>query len=218
MLIDLKDRFARGLVAGLIATVILAALNLFNFHVLELTDHRYYNFASVLIFGRKADALGELVVSQLAQLGFGTAMGIVFAYFIIGAESRNYLLKGLLWGPTIELSSFAFANTIPLEPLLPITLQTVISMAITSSIWGIILARGLYILDKRYDTEKREEKAEKLNQQVIVKRKILSPAPAMKPHTFNRDFKLLAPVSINDHLSNKTKKGTKKGFKKPQKI
>lgn len=183
-IIDLKDRFARGLVAGFIATLILAALNLFSFYVLEFTDKRLYNFAAAFIFGRTAETLGEHLFSQLVQIGFGTGMGLIFAYFIIGLRSPNYILKGWLWGLTVEFASFAIVVIAGMTDVLPLTLNTAISSAINASIWGIVLARGLYILDERYDVEtekvEKTKKPEEIKQQVIVNRYVFAPAPARK--------------------------------------
>ncbi len=174
-ILDLKDRFARGFLAGLIATVSMAGLNLFSYYILGFTERRYYNFAATFIFGRRADALGEHILSQLVQIGHGVAMGIIFAYFIIGIRSKNYLLKGMLWGLTIEFLSFAIVIITRMDNILPVTLNTAISMLITSAIWGAVLARTLYILDERYETETDEKKNTKLNMKYV-----LSPVPAKK--------------------------------------
>lgn len=225
-IIDLSDRFLRGLLAGFIAAVVMSGLNLAAFFILGAdVTRRYYNFVSALVFVRRADTVGEHIFSQIVQLGHGAFMGAIFAYFILGTKSKNHLIKGWIYGMLVLFSVYAMLAVTKLNEILPIDLSIALTHSVTSSVYGIVLAWTLRILDERYDaaTETAENSKEG-KASAFLKRYIVSPVPARKPQSqpSNEDLenqsrmsiKLYAPVSLKELIS----KQNKKGLKKPRKI
>lgn len=74
--VDLKDRFVRSLVAGFIASIILFALNLFSYYVLNFSNRRYINYSALMIFGREFRTTAEAILSSIAQISFAKASRI----------------------------------------------------------------------------------------------------------------------------------------------
>jgi len=61
-IIDLRDRFARLLMAGTSASLILYALNLFSYYILHFAKRRFINYAALMIFGREFSNFTEALI------------------------------------------------------------------------------------------------------------------------------------------------------------
>lgn len=157
--IDLKDRFARSLVAGFLASVILLALNLFSYYVLHFTNRRYINYSALMIFGRKSETFAEAVISSIAQVGFATGLIVFFSYLILKKNSNNYLWRGWFIGLGSWFGIMSISYIVGIQNILPINVGSAVSFMITSSVWGIFGAWFLKQLDVRYndETEKQTE-------------------------------------------------------------
>lgn len=149
-IIDLNDRFARRLVAGFLSSLILFALNMFSHYVLHISERRYINYAALMIFGREASNLIEEIFSSFAQIGFAAGLIIISSYFILKEKSRNTFWRGLFIGFGSWFAIMSISYIIGVHKILPMDIKSAVSFMIASSIWGIIGAWLLLILDKRY--------------------------------------------------------------------
>lgn len=171
--IDMSDRFARGLAAGLIASLFQFGLNLLSFFIFNMADRRYYNWASALIFNNKAQNFAESTIGALAQIGWATGLMVIFSYLIAAVNSKNLILKGFFYGAGSWFLIMAASFSIGLFEILEMSVGTAISMAVTSSIWGMTGAWILGILDRRYDAEtevafKAEEKRIRTGRKFVI--------------------------------------------------
>ncbi len=185
-IIDMGDRFAKGLVASAISSVIYAGLNLFSYYVLHFTDQRYYNVAAVMIFGHKALTTGESIFAQMVQIGFATGIGIVFCYLMAKFNSKNYVFKGIFWGAANWFVIVSLMTITRLNNLLPIGLNSAISNLITSCIWGLFIAVVLRWLDAG---ETKAAVNHKSRKSFILKNVKLVPQPALKRIGSDNRFK-----------------------------
>lgn len=149
-IIDLNDRFARSLVAGLISSIVLFSLNMFSYYVIHFSKRRFINWASILIFGRKTTNIAEEIISSISQIGFATGLIILVSNFAIKERSKNYIWKGLLVGLASWFIISALSYMIGIEKILSIDANSAVSFMISSSIWGILSAWILHVLDSRY--------------------------------------------------------------------
>ncbi|MTI61053.1 MAG: hypothetical protein FH762_13960 [Firmicutes bacterium] len=141
------DRFTRGFVAGVLAAIIQSIIGFVLFY-LNLTELRWQNFASVLIYGREPLLFGERVFAELSVWFFSGLMGIIFAYIISKITgSRDYLLKGFVFAETVWFSTFAITLLYKVPEFKIITLKTSIANFVLSAIWGLLVAWILYRLD-----------------------------------------------------------------------
>jgi hypothetical protein len=147
---DLKDRFIRSLVAGFFASIILFALNLFSYYVLHFSNRRYINYSALMIFGRKFNNLGEAILSSISQIFFATGLIVIFSYFILKENGKNFIWRGAFIGFGSWFAITSLSYIIGIHNKLPINIESAISFMITSMIWGILGAWFLHILDDRY--------------------------------------------------------------------
>lgn len=147
---DLKDRFVRSLVAGFIASIILFALNLFSYYILNFSNRRYINYSALMIFGREFRTTAEAILSSIAQISFATGLIVIFSYFILKKNGNNFIWRGAFIGFGSWFAIASLSYIIGVHKELPINITSAISFMITSLIWGILGAWFLHILDDRY--------------------------------------------------------------------
>ncbi|EHQ92076.1 hypothetical protein [Desulfosporosinus youngiae] len=151
-IIDLKDRFARSLVAGFFASLVLLALNLFSYYILHLSQRRFINYSALMIFGRQFNNFPEAFVSSIAQICFSTSLIVISSYLILKEKRETYLLRGLFVGFGSWFAILSSCYIIGIHNTLLMDLGSAISFFIASLIWGILGAWLLHILDERYES------------------------------------------------------------------
>jgi len=210
-IVDMRDRFARGVIAGFAAALCQTALNIFSYFVLHVPGGRYYNFAASLVLGKKSSTVSEAIFSVIIQIGFATAMGVLFAYLILGIKSKNHILKGMLWGLTIWFASYAVITLFKIETGLKINIFSATSNAITSAVWGILLVMILRWLDNKFpdiDVNKIEVS------QVKHRKFYLTPEPAKKPEEEKPKFKKSIKVGRRKHWCHPSAGGYPRGTRR----
>ncbi|SFH35221.1 hypothetical protein SAMN05660649_04863 [Desulfotomaculum arcticum] len=176
-IMDLKDRFARILAAGIIASITLLGLNLFSHYVLKLSERRFINYSSLMIFGRKSGSFAEDLLSSIAQIGFAAGIFIIFSHLFLKKEKQNFLLRGLFIGFGSWFIIMSLAYIIGIHKILTISLGSAVSFMVTSSIWGITGAWVLRALDEKY-VNNREPQLEVKKQRIS---RLPEPSYKLKP-------------------------------------
>lgn len=145
----IKDRFAAGLISGLIAGV---AMNFIDWagYILGLYDERLLDWAAVVTLGRLPDNSAEVILAQTEQIFFTGFLGVLFAYILPILGSRNYLLKGWIYGIMANQSLYAFAIAFKLPNLTVHTFYATVTHLISASIYGLVLAYLLKKLNQNY--------------------------------------------------------------------
>lgn len=189
--INLHERFARSLFAGVFASITLLSLNLFSYYV-HLSKRRFINYAALIVFGRKFNNLAEAIFCSIAQIGFAAGLIVLSSYFVLKEKRQNRLLRGLFVGIGSWFSIMVFAYLKGIHKVLPIDIGSAISFVVTSAIWGITGAWVLYALDKRYSNEVEPELETKRNSYNRTKY-FLTPAPANKI----KQRKTVKPKKVN---------------------
>ena len=153
-IIDLKDRFARSIVAGTFASIILLALNLFSYYILHFSNRRFINYSAILIFGRVlSNNPSEIIISSIAQICFSISIIVISSYLILKEKRKNYFLRGLSVGFASWFAISSLSYIIGIHSILPINSGSAISFMVTSLIWGILSAWFLLMLDERYGNQ-----------------------------------------------------------------
>lgn len=189
--IDFHERFARSLVAGVFASIILLSLNLFSHYVLHISKRRFINYSALIIFGRKFNNLAEAIFSSIAQIGFATGLIVILSYIILKEKRKNHILRGLFLGVGSWFAIMAFAYMKGIHKELPVDIGSGVSFMVTSGIWGIMGAWSLYALDKRYGNQVEIPLKSKQKNSKRV-RFLLTPVPANKMK-FRKTVKLPSP-------------------------
>jgi hypothetical protein len=136
----MKDKFMRGMIAGVLAGVVCNAFSYFSFHVLRFAALRYVDFASVVIYGRKLQQPLALVMAQLFQLGFSGFLGVLYAYLLPLMSTQYYRSKGIFYGVAVWGISYGVAHLYKLPELTITPVNTAISNNISAFIFGWVLA------------------------------------------------------------------------------
>ena len=145
---DLTDRFARGLIAGLVGGVIMNIISLVSYS-LGITELRFLDWSAIAIYGLKPESLVEAVFAQLAQFVFVGVLGVLFAYLIAAMGSKNHLLKGWLYGSGMWFVLYGITILFHVEATIPLHIDTAATDFIGSTMYGLAMAVTLKWLDER---------------------------------------------------------------------
>lgn len=144
----MKDRITAGLIAGITAGI---AMNIVDWagYGLRLHNERLLNWAAVAIFGRLPGNTTEVIFAQLGQILFAGFMGILFAVVLLKLTSGSYLVKGWVFGVIVWFGLYAISIALTLPHLSTHAFYAVLSHLISASVYGLVLAYGLNVLDQR---------------------------------------------------------------------
>lgn len=167
------DRVSRGFASGVIAGILMNAVNLIFFYIFKLTQIRFVDWASIVLFGHRPENFNQLLLNLVFNLLWDGFFGVIFAVMIPKITSRIYLFKGVVYGVFLTFVFRAIATLFGLPfltnkfPILTHEINT-----LTVAVWGFSLAYGLKILDKKPLSEQ--------NQKEYTRRYRVIPAPARK--------------------------------------
>ena len=145
---DLKDRFTRGSIAGLIGGISTTVLGIF-FALIKFGALRFSDFAAILVYGRKARVLLELLFATLIHWGFSAAAGIVFVYLIKAIGTKNLIYKGWFFGVSIWFFAYIITELFKIPELETISFTSAVSNFLVSSFYGIVTAGALLYMEKK---------------------------------------------------------------------
>lgn len=149
---DLTDRFARGLIAGLVAGVVMNIISIVSYS-LDITELRFLDWSAIAVYGQKPENLAEAVFAQFAQFIFVGVLGVFFAYLIVAIGNKNYLLKGWLYGSGMWFVLYGITILFHIEATIPLHLDTAATDFIGSTGYGLVLAATLKLLGERVTQE-----------------------------------------------------------------
>lgn len=109
----------------------------------------YYDFAGMLIYGHQPIMLPKRILAIGGVIFFVALLGSVFAMLIPGLKSKNIILKGWIFGCTVWFFSYAVTVLFQIPGLSEIDFKPAVSNFVGASLWGVLLAYNISILDKR---------------------------------------------------------------------
>lgn len=145
---NLNDRLAMGLLAGLTAGVAMNVVNLTAFYS-GIGELRYLDWAAIVIYGTRPVSFAEAVFALMAQIIFVGLLGVVFAYLIRAISSRNLLLRGWLFGAAVWFSLYGITFLFNVQQTIPVRLDTALNDFVGASVFGLVLAAVLRRLAER---------------------------------------------------------------------
>ena len=104
----------------------------------------------MLIFGHLPASHVEGFVALLMQITWVGTLGIIFAFLIPQVTSQAYLLKGVIFSAVAGFIIYTIPTLMQIPVLKETSLATVVSDLIGGAIWGLIMAKTLFLLDKKY--------------------------------------------------------------------
>lgn len=148
----MKDRFTRGFIAGIAGGIAMEITNVINYDIFHIAKMRLLEWASIFVHGNKTTTTGEFVFALMIQILFSGLVGIIFAYLITWLNSKNYILKGIVYGFAIWFASYSIP--ILFKKINNVATGTALSNIISAVVYGIVLGATLKWLDKRVNLNK----------------------------------------------------------------
>ncbi|MBS4021723.1 MAG: hypothetical protein KGZ79_04795 [Dethiobacter sp.] len=105
--------------------------------------HPYYDWGLSLLTGSTSGTLFETVIGQIIHFIFTGVLGVFYTYIVLLIPSRNYLLRGWLYGVIIFFAIHVTVNLFGFQPLRPIPTSQLLSDFVTASIFGLVLAETM---------------------------------------------------------------------------
>jgi len=147
-MLDMSDRFIKGFIAGVVGGFVHDILDIIS-NLIGIDELTYFGWAGIVIFGSNPNTTLEWVVAIFAKTLFTGILGVIFAYITPKITSKNYPIKGAFFGVTVWAISFSTVLLFKIEKLMTTEADSAASDAVTSIIYGIILALTYNWLDKR---------------------------------------------------------------------
>jgi hypothetical protein len=151
------DRTTRGLLAGIIAGIVMNAWNLFDYYFLHITRIRFLDWVSILgnwaISTNNLEIIFLLIFQTVIWDGF---LGIIFVHLVKLTTSKGIIYKSVFYS---SLCWFFFKIIVNFYrvPVLSGGTQTtpgLLSNFLAAILWGIILGFVLKKLEKTSSTYK----------------------------------------------------------------
>lgn len=144
----MRDRFARGLVAGIAAGVVPMIIN-HGAYALNLNSLRWADFMGKFLLGTTPVSPAEIALTVLAEFILLGLFGAFFSLLTPHLSSVNYWVKGLAFGAFIWLFSYFITNMFRLPGLMRVPVKTVITHLCAGLLWGLALSVVLNWLDHK---------------------------------------------------------------------
>lgn len=146
----MDDRLTMGFIAGLVGGIFMNIINLLVY-AFGISELRYLDWAAITIYGTRPVDLGETVFALGVQILFVGILGVIFAYLILLVTSKNYLLRGWLFGSSVWFSLYGITLLFDVEQTIPLRLGTAATDFVGASAYGLVLAVTLRWLDQRVE-------------------------------------------------------------------
>jgi hypothetical protein len=132
-----KDRLIIGLQAGGFGTVFKEFGGLVALWI--NAKHTYWDYAAVLIYGRRAESPGEYAFAVIIQFVFSATLAVGYAYFERFFPTEKPIIKGGIFGGSIWLIIQAVIIINKIQPLQGHTLRGAIAEFLVATIFGAII-------------------------------------------------------------------------------
>lgn len=142
------DRFVRGLIAGFAAGVAMDALDLIAYW-LKYDTTRYLDFAAVIAFGKNATNTVEVLVALLIELMFKAGLGVLFVFVVPKVKSKYLVVKAVFFGISNWFVIYSVIILFKATKFPKVDLGVTVSHLINSSVYGIVLALILYLMEDK---------------------------------------------------------------------
>lgn len=145
----MRDRFVRGLLAGLAGGVAAIVVSLLLKDALRFGTLHFYDISGVMIFGRKPRGLAEALFAETGHLGFSATIGIALAYLFPRMKSTHLWIKGLFFGAAVWFAVYAITILFKVPEVQEADLSTAIGNLAESAVYGLVTVWVLKKLDRR---------------------------------------------------------------------
>ena len=144
------DRTMRGLLAGIIAGVVMNAWNLFDYYFLHITELRFLDWLAVLLtWARPLNGFETILYLVLQTIVWDGVLGVGFAHLVVSITSENIIYKStlysiVLWFTFKVIVNFYHVPVLTAKQSFPGRLSNLLA----AILWGLTLGFVLKKLEK----------------------------------------------------------------------
>ena len=142
------DKIFKGLIAGVLAAVIMNLINLLLFYKLNLITIRFVDWSGIIMLGTKPKTSLEIIYSLLIHIFWTGTLAIVFNYLLTQISHQYLIIKGGLYAFFVTFIFRALVVLFKIPLLANSNFLTSIINTSTSFLWGVLLALILKRLNK----------------------------------------------------------------------
>jgi len=150
----MRDRFMRGLLAGMIGGIAALAVNLFFNDVLNFGKLHFYQISGVMIFGHLPLGLAQSIFAEIGHIGLSAAVGIVLAYLLPKIKTDYLWIKGIFAGLAVWFAVYATTVLFDVPAVLKTDLPSALTNFLASVAYGLVTVIVLRKFDHMADKAK----------------------------------------------------------------
>lgn len=135
--INLKERFTIGIIAGVLSSIAMNAMDLLAY-ALHLTTVRFIDFSSIVLYSTKPTSPIEYIQAGLAQMIFSSALTVGLVFLLPVINTKRYLLKGVAWGTGGWFVIYAVSSLYKIPKISGLPWQTALENMIGAAIFGLV--------------------------------------------------------------------------------
>lgn len=151
----LRDRFMRGMLAGLTGGLAVLAVNLFSNEVLNFGKLYFCDISGVMIFGHLPRGLMQSIFAEIGHLGLTATVGIVLAYVLPKIKTSYLWIKGTFAGLAVWFAVYATTVLFEVQSVLKTDLPSALTNSLASVLYGLVTVLML----RKFDHVARKAKA-----------------------------------------------------------
>jgi len=142
----MEDRTIRGVLAGILAGIIMNLWNLIDFYLFHITDIRFLDWSSVLVTWSRPTNSFTTIFFLAVNLLWDGFLGILFAQLLVSITSKGIIIKSSIFSLICWFTFKIIANLyrVPFlsgQQSIPGSISNVIGVIIWGITLGIILKR-----------------------------------------------------------------------------
>ena len=129
-----------GFIAGVIGGVVMNAINLAAYYILNITKIRFLDWSSIIFLGRTPNNSAEVAYALFIQFLWSGLLGVIFNYLMHYVLSKEYILNGILYSFFMSFTFRGFAVAFEIPFLYAPSLLTSIANTSSVFIWGVVVS------------------------------------------------------------------------------
>lgn len=143
----MRDRFMRGLLAGLSGGVAALILNLLLIDVLGFGKLHFFEISGVMILGQLPDGLIQDIFAEVGHLGLSATVGIALAYLLPSIKTDYLWIKGIFAGLAVWFAVYSTTVLFKVPGVLRIDFHSAVANSLASVVYGLVTVMVLHKFD-----------------------------------------------------------------------
>ena len=145
----MDERFANGILGGIIAGVFKDIPNAFFHNWLKITGLSFWDYSGFIALYRHPRGFGEQLYALAFEVLFRILIGLIYIYLMAKVETTHYLIRGAIYGAIVWFAVHAGVFAFHIHQLMKMDMVTSAVNSVCSIIYGWLLAYVIHYLEER---------------------------------------------------------------------